>query len=566
MDALEVTGIKKIIWIDDDFADVSLDLESLIGEILPHIEAYIDANQSEEIVVRLPSAKLNLDVPKDILLGEVSSHLSSLDRYALQKVLEELEGDNTELTAADISVILDFVSKAKIELITMSLHTWVAESSQYSEASVETLFLIDKEFTKEGQSSDAGTDVLKDLIRQYGTDTPPNFILFTHTCRGANEEENLRRDIFNRFKADSTFEFESFNFQVLSKSVAFDKDTAETRLFSCIRAIFVRKLFSQIAYGLRREIIKSIDDINDKLISTNVYGLDKSIFGSSISEGVSEIELLQRIYSLSQRTAVTRMITGDNNIVNELTKLRQLRHQTKTDTDDEPVDFADFIKIRREEFWYSGDDINKTHSQLVCGDIFKLNKREFILLCQPCDTILRENGKRKTNMAVLVPIKKYEFQTEAQFKAKFIECSSQIYSFVFTETNIEHNFWCVSLNLAFPISLDILDLCTFNEFGKVEFLIGQEIPSLLHLDGQRKKFQRFKEISEKNEFPLQVCLDTGIYRSEHGIKNLDFIDGQGWYSSLIRVRRLDQVYSEHALNKYFAYKSRKAFEHDFTRH
>lgn len=143
----------------------------------------------------------------------------------------------------------------------MSLHTWIKKSAQYSEASVETLFLIDKEFTKEGGSSDAGTEILKDLILRYGTVTPPNFILFTHTCRGAIEEEILRRDIFNRFQEDHNFEFKSFNFQVLSKSVAYDREKAESRLFSCIRAIFVRKLFSQIAHGLRREIIKSIDDI-----------------------------------------------------------------------------------------------------------------------------------------------------------------------------------------------------------------------------------------------------------------------------------------------------------------
>ncbi len=97
MDTLEVTGIKKIIWIDDDFAEVSLDSSSLISEIFSYIEAYIDADQSKEIVELLPSAEINLDVPKDILLGEVTSHLSSLDRDALRQILEAIEGDNSEL-------------------------------------------------------------------------------------------------------------------------------------------------------------------------------------------------------------------------------------------------------------------------------------------------------------------------------------------------------------------------------------------------------------------------------------------------------------------------------------
>lgn len=324
-----------------------------------------------------------------------------------------------------------------------------------------------------------------------------------------------------------------------------------------------------MAYGLRNEIIKSIDEVTERLIGTNVYGLDRAIFGSSLNEGISELDLLHRIYSLSQKTAVSSFISQNDSVINELTKLRQLSIQAQSDPEnslaDEQIDLTEFQKIRSEEFWFSGDDINKVFSPIVCGDVFKLKKREFILLSQPCDTILRQNGKRKTNSAVLIPIKKYVFEDESDFISKYNEYSSQVQSFVFREDSIEQSFWLLMLNLAIPVSLDVLALCTFNSQGKIEFTKKQEISPLLHLDGQINRFNRLEELSQSGEgFPTEICLDTGIYRKEHGIKNLEYSENHGWKSKLLRVRRLDAQYSEHALNKYFAYKSRKAFDHDFT--
>lgn len=566
MDTLEVVGIKKIIWIDDDFANTSLDRNSLVREITANVEAAVDSELLNELVAVLPSERFDFSAPKEIIIDDLIRYMSEISNDELRQLAESVEGERSELSDTDVSIISDLIIGAKIELVKLSLDSWRQECRKFSTEKSGTLFLIDKEFTKEGESEDAGTEVLKELIIQYGADSPPNFVLFTHTCRNAIEEEDLRREIFAKFKSDESFDFESFNFQVLSKGVAYDKERAQSRLFNCIRAIFVRKTFAQMAHDLKSEIIQSINDVTEKLIGTNVYGLDKSIFGSSMSEGVSELELLHRIYFLSQRAAVTKMITrNDSRLVDDLTKLRMLKLQTEG-MDTEHIDLAEFKRIRHEEFWSSGEDINKTCSPLVCGDIFKQRSREFILLSQPCDTILRSNGKRKSDIAVLAPIKKYNFSDETEFKSKFLECSSQMICFVFRETNIELSFWSISFNQAVAVNLDALDLCTFNENGSVQFELGQKIPKLLHLEGQRNKFNRYTEISASNHFPLNISLEAGVYSTGQVFSPLEFTKDKGWYSKLVRVRRLESVYAEHALNKYFAYKSRKAFEHDFTRH
>lgn len=564
---LEVAGIKKIIWIDDDFADNPPNKEKLVDSVVLHIETFFDLDEKEKIIQIDEFKQVNFHLPQAALLESVRSVALDLTEDVLLQLISNFEAEDTELTPENIDHMSNYVRSAGIELVKLPLSGWRQCCSEYSEITNETLFLIDKEFEKEGAGADAGTELLKELLKKYKAETSPNFILFTHTCKGALQEEELRKGIFKAFTEDSSFEVESFNFQVLSKSVAYDKDAAENRLFSCIRAIFVRKIFSQMAYGLKGEIISSIDDITERLISTNVYGLDRAIFGSSIEEGVSELDLLHRIYSLSQKTAVSRFVSKNDWVVRDLSKLRQLKIQSNFEIEsiDQSVDFSEFTKIRREEFWFTGEDINTVYSPIMSGDVFQFGKREFILISQPCDTILRKDGKRKANAAVLIPLKKHCFDTEDEFNKKYNEYGSQVYSFVFKETSLGRSFWLMNFNLAIPINLDILDFSSLNPRGAIEFSVNQELPDLLHLAGQINRFHRFKELSDNPEgFPIQVCLETGVYKKHNTIKDLEYKEGEGWSSELIRIRRLDSLYAEHALNQYFSYKSRKAFDHDFT--
>tara|TARA_R110000850_G_scaffold145408_4_gene267501 strand:- start:20265 stop:21968 length:1704 start_codon:yes stop_codon:yes gene_type:complete len=565
MEAIEATGINKIVWIDDDFADSSIDEASIISLILDHSEAFLDAGNLDELRNLYSQADFDFESPKVLLLEEISQYLRSLDSLGLRKISESVEGEGTEFSDSDIEALSECIGNTGIKLSKHSLREWKEVSEKYNGARSETLFLIDKDFDKEGEESDAGTKLLKDLIEQYGSDQPPNFILFTHTCRGPNDEEQLRRSIYTGINEGREHNIESFNFQVLSKSVAYDKESAEPRIINCIRAIFVRKIFSKMAYGLRDEIVRRIDEVTERLISTNVYGLDKSIFGSSLKEGVSELELLHRIYSLSQKTAITKMIQKNKSVVEELTKLRTLKGQMGVGFKDSEFDLTDFRDLRKEEFWLDGVDINKTHSPIACGDIFKLKKREFILLTQACDTILREDGKRKTNIAVLAPIKKYDFNDQESYDKKYKECGSEVFSFVFKESCIEKSFWRIKFNEAVPISLDVLDLCTFNDEGRVAYSKNQALPPLLHLEGQRSKFGRFSQLSEEEkDFPVNICMDVGIVKMHHEFEPLLFKEDEGWFSDLRRVKRLDVMYSEHVLNEYFTYRSRKAFDHDYT--
>lgn len=563
MEAIEAIGIKKIIWIDDDFAKSPTDKNQIIKSILEQVEATID---STGIIPKLEVIALQLDenTPTAIILQELESRLLELELQKLVIILKNLDPEETEFSEEQIGLLAKFIQNSEVELLKLSLSDWKQKQAELIKSvDQETLFLIDKDFDKEpGGAADTGKDILKILLQEYEANVPPNFILFSHTCNGISDEEALRKELYSEFKVDlGKKNIENFNFQVLSKSAAIDAN-ADVRLFECIRAIFIRKLFSKMAHGLKVWIIKGLDDITENLISTNIYSLDEALFGSSLREGVSELELLHRIYSLKQKSVVSKILQSEQGLVEELTKLRLL-NANKSGGENKDID--SFLKIRKEEFWCWGEDINKTRSPIVCGDIFKYKEDEYILLSQPCDTMLRADGMRQTNIATLAPIKKKVTETKNQLNKKIDEYSGTD-TYILRESDAEFSFWYITLNKTIHVNLDTLDLCCFNEGGEVKLELQQEEPSPLLLTGQVKKYQQMYElINNQSLFPSKICADNGINSSEEKIDDLFYVENYGWKSRLSRVRRLEANYSEHVLNKYFAYKSRKAFEHDFTR-
>ena len=51
-------------------------------------------------------------------------------------------------------------------------------------------------------------------------------------------------------------------------------------------------------------------------------------------------------------------------------------------------------EIVKHQVFYDGDYINGILSQISNGDIFKINDKYYMLICQPCNLALRGNGSR----------------------------------------------------------------------------------------------------------------------------------------------------------------------------
>lgn len=566
---VDTLGVNSFIWIDDDFADGPSATDPR-DKLLIHIQSLLDAQEQGVLHEVEEFKEIDITVPKEVIHDEISSLIQKTSDDAVKEIVIKLDLSDSEYTEENIEVIKASVESAGVDLKTFSFKSWQEEKENYNELDTSTLFLIDLEFTKEGAPGKEGIELLKEILQKYKGKPIPPCILFTHTCGTNKEEEEERSSIFQGFIDNGEMEpLQSSDFQVLSKRAAFDHAGNHSRLICSIRSVFVRKIFAQMAFGLSKKIVSHIDNMANQLIQANVYEMDNVIFGSSLREGSSELELLHRIFTLSQRQAVSSFIEAP--IVEDLIKLRGLNSLSAICNNVETLNYEDFKEIRRTEFWLDGIDLNKIKSPISCGDVFKSGRKEYLLISQPCDTQLRSTGKRSNNIAILAPLRKKNHSTKApdEFKIELEKYQSKIYCFALQEIRSEQIFWVVEFNKSIAVNTDVLDLCTFNETGSIEFEASQEKPELIYLDGQVSRFKKFKELAKENppdNFPINLCLEPGIFRKDlSGLPtSLTFDEAnQKWGIELVRDRRLLEPFAEHVLEEFFAYKARTALEHDF---
>ena len=60
-------------------------------------------------------------------------------------------------------------------------------------------------------------------------------------------------------------------------------------------------------------------------------------------------------------------------------------------------------EIQHKELYENPSYINKNHLPIELGDIFKKGSKKYILLAQPCDLMIRSNGKREPEL-IRVPL------------------------------------------------------------------------------------------------------------------------------------------------------------------
>ena len=96
------------------------------------------------------------------------------------------------------------------------------------------------------------------------------------------------------------------------------------------------------------------------------------------------------------------------NISTWLSKLRALRDFAGPLISTQDGDPAMLAQWRRDEVFDPGERVNAAHSPLTCGDVFiRTNSSQvFVLLGQPCDMAVRQNGSRNTHEAIFVKAEK----------------------------------------------------------------------------------------------------------------------------------------------------------------
>lgn len=193
--------------------------------------------------------------------------------------------------------------------------TWTSAGvTEFGSSGDDTLFLVDKEFSREDTSSD-GIELLDYLVKN----TRGLCILLTHTC--AAKDQDQRRMEFATAKR-----LLPHSFCVVSKQQTVEL-SVDDRFAAAIRTVVMHKLNGQIAHAISETIQKSAKDVALELTKQSVSVLDRAVFANSTEEGVMEYDVVMRIFNVQQRYALNRALQ-EPGIQRDLRSARKFRKGT----------------------------------------------------------------------------------------------------------------------------------------------------------------------------------------------------------------------------------------------
>jgi hypothetical protein len=471
---------------------------------------------------------------------------------SLVRQLQEDDPSNDahdDLNPAQFSIIGTSLSNAE----TLSFKQWHSRATDILEdASQSTLILVDREDSIDGYGREAGDDILKDII----TRAPKTLcIMLTHRA-SAPEVGDLRRTLSSKTSLPLHQVF------VLSKrDIGPRTDDADVKFALALKAAMLQRfcvdVTTEAISGMANDALSYADDLS----MLSIDEVDEAIFGSSMTEGASEIGVVTRILMLRQRMAMQlHLASRAQEHIELLQRIRKVREQRlPADSTLAPPRPSVVYDWRRAEIIDPGELINPINSPLACGDVFfqTQTQRKYVLLAQPCDLVVRsltdgdctagERNRDEGLFAELVPDNRVKTNTNRFFVLERAE---------------QEKHWIIDFKSVFAIDMRLLDLAVINPTGAVEWLRDQEKSKTL-LPGWEVRYEHCK--TDFSGTPIPACYQCPCLASRLDI-TLSHNEEEGSFRwPLKRVGRIRPPYSHAILGAYAAYMSRAAFEHDFSK-
>ena len=550
-ECLSAAGITKVVWIDDFFASPTHDeladtIRKCIEKLREQGQLKIDFFTFADVDLAQAKGEIEDDCEEimermsDEQLAEAAQHLATLSGMTTPEVKSE-----PDLLPAEFRALQEAFGAG---LHTFSLRTWTSAGAQeFNSAAEDTLFVIDKEFKREPGGID-GTKLLVDIVRQRQAQAP-FCIMLTHTCTESEQEQR-------RVEIASAEELPPHRFCVLSKQQ--DTELAiDPRFARAIRTVMTHKFNGEIAYTICRTIQQSAEETARALTKQSVSDLEQALFENSIEEGVPEYDVVLRVFDIEQRYALNHALQ-DAGIQNQLRAARKFRTMTGSASPGAAqTDMSFFRDLRRREVFLEGAGLNKLHAPLSCGDVFETQTtpaKRYLFLAQPCDLMVREDGKRRAEVGLLVLVNELgSEQVQSPLSGyRFFDIKGVFGS--------DKN-WRVDFQNLFVVDLSILDFAVFNSDGCVRLHRDQPEPSIVLTAGWSRRLNRAKSrIFPKDATPLNPTIGMG----KHTIGLEGRPEGDSLRYPLYRIGKLEPNTATAILAAWATFQTRAALEHDFA--
>jgi len=571
---------------NQDLSQARTAVESILGALSVARVVYVDdANENSVSVEDIIAAALNLDatllltafpelgdsVPndQDVLTAKIREVWGRLDptvqpERAQAVVVAARQHDNNETDdVADVSILSQLIPEAK--LIGLSPSQWETQKDQLLQDSKDqrTLFLFDRDFSDAGGDSEGGIKIIASLLARDDTESLICGLL-THTVTPETQPEQW--EDLSRTHGIPRDRFVVIPKLHLSKApILF----AQTLKFAALSPDF-----TELKRKTNEIIAAAATAAANRVEKVSIYDLDHIVFQVSADEGLWEPDMLFRLHAMFHRLESRRLAHEGGVLESIAAKLRSVSGiPTKCDSLPTP---QSAWALQREEIYEPDGHINKNHLPLELGDFFEQvggqSRKKYVLLAQPCDLMVRGDGKRHPEPHRL-PL------AEVVLGEKTPNYSEEMPYFDASPSKK----WFVKLKAIHFVRGCVLDLCVFNQDGTARLAINGTAPS-----GIRPAWKARYEILSRHwgravrkaDLLAPVADDSQAVKQVKGeiAKNLGgilfdddlfkggIVEADGLRSITYKCRRIGRLSRARAIGLLMSYTStlgRPAYDRDF---
>lgn len=451
---LNALDVARVVYVDDA-NDQGVSVEDVIAAARG-----IDA---ESLLARIPELGDSVPEDRDVLAVHIRKLWELLDpgtrvERGQAVVVAARQRDSSEADdVADVSILSQLIPGDK--LLSLSPEQWEEQEDQLLQESKDqrTLFLFDRDFSATGGDSEGGIKIIAALLAKSDAESLICGLL-THTVTSETQpqqweelsnEHGIPRDRFALIP----------KLQLSQAPILFAQALKFTALLPD---------FTKLKQKTKEIIAAAAEFAADRVETVRIHDLDHIVFQVSANEGLWEPEMLFRLHSMFHRQESLRLALDGGRLEDLASKLR-IVSGIPMECDLLPTPGSAWA-LQREELYEPDVHLNQYHLPLELGDIFERvgadSVKKYILLAQPCDLMVRRNGKREPELN-RIPLAEVVIAKE---KPGYAEEMPYFDSSPGTK-------WFVKFKSIHFVRPCILDLCVFNKAGVAKITIDEIAPS-----------------------------------------------------------------------------------------
>lgn len=559
--------IVKIVFVDD-----KAELQTDAGAVIRVLAAKAAAKES--LAAFFPGVELALE--NDALQEQVAARLGELDAggiTALRGVLSAQNDDAAEREA--LGRLQDLLPEATTAHL-LTPHAWHERRTALIGECTEdrrTLFLFDQELDVDDAALGfaKGSDIIRDMAEKEKAGFGTRWFcgMLTHTVAKGDEVASWRQ-LEKSEKLDLRF------FMPIAKATL---DDAPAFYGAVYRTLI--NTYCQTMKSLAQDAFEAaLKDALERFADLDPIDFEHMVVKSSEVEGISELETLIRLYGIIQKDQVKSQILQQARVGEFAAAARTVKDIADIGRALSATSQERLHKLRREELYESDQLVNSFNDPLRNGDLFEIGESNelklWVLIAQPCDLMVRSNGKRvreeNFKVSVLTPLRTRPLGEEAGAKDG-LNFLLEHYDHSGAQSAV------VQFADATPANLQVLDLAVFNKDGRCQLTATADptlsLPSRAWEKRDAELRSHFGKVTNQIEAarkahkdPVADLLGTAIIprgAPKKAFAKYGSYDGGAFTYPIRRCGRIRDPLAASLLTAYSRFLARDAYEHDFSK-